>query len=540
MMQTLAVEAVAFTSVTKAVLAAGLLFGWAKWATIVDKDALHFYIGRRMWNAVQCAAAALAFAALFLIPMFLVGFILALLILIGGATAYVVVRNPKVGENDRWRFDQKMLTQAFTERREEKAIQKASMKFPKPAEGYSAVPSGDDPMHAPHLMLEQILAPALQRRAERIDIVGKAEGEFVVQMTIDGVGFRLTKLDPSGAVTMIDYLKGQAGMDTSDRRRKQVGDCTVQLEDQGAHQLRASTAGSTQGLTCTLLVDPAKKVLMPLDKLGLLDSQLEQLEATFDQGGTVLVASPSGQGRTTTLYALVGHHDPYTQDIHTLETAIEAELEGVTQNTVDPNAVNKTLGSLLLREPGVVMVASLPDADTAKTIARASAEENRRIYAGMRADDTMTALKTWLKAVGDPKQVAGGMTAVVAQRLVRKLCMACRVRYKPDAEALRKLNLPADRIKELYKAGGRVMVKNREETCPNCSGIGYDGRTGAFEIMVFDDEAKQLLAASDLEQLRAHLRRNRMLWLQEAALAGVVQGTTSISEVMRVMQGGEK
>ncbi|QNN21120.1 Flp pilus assembly complex ATPase component TadA [Planctomycetales bacterium ZRK34] len=538
MTQFLAFEAVGFASVTKAVMAAVLLFGWARWATLVDKDALHFYIGRRLWNTIQCAAAGLAFAALFMIPMFLVGFILAVLILIGAVAAYVAVRNPKVGESDQWHLDFATLTSAFSQRREDRATEQATMRFAKPAPGYKQVPMPDDAMHAPHLEFEHVIAPAIGRRAERIDIAG-GEGEFAVQVTIDGVAYRQSKLAAANAVAMIDYLKGQCGMDTADRRRKQVGQCVIELEASGRHNLRVATAGSTQGLTCTIQVDASKQVLRPLNKLGLMDSQLEAVKSIHDTGGIVLVATPSHQGRSTTLYALTGTHDPYTQDIHTLESATEAELEGVTQTVVDAQALPKTLNSLLLRDPAVVMIASLTEAETAKIAARAAAEENRRIYIGLKADNTMTALRMWIKAVGDPKMVGRGLTAVISQRLIRKLCPVCRVKYKPDAEALRKLNLPADRIKELYKSGGRVMIKNKEETCPTCGGLGYMDRIGAFEVMVLDDDAKRLVATGDLEQLRAHVRRNKTLWLQEAALGAVVHGETSISEVMRAM-GGEK
>jgi type II secretory ATPase GspE/PulE/Tfp pilus assembly ATPase PilB-like protein len=146
----------------------------------------------------------------------------------------------------------------------------------------------------------------------------------------------------------------------------------------------------------------------------------------------------------------------------------------------------------------------------------------------------------YAKAVGDLDKVAKSLSAATAQRLVRTLCPECKQAYKPDAAALKKMNLPANRVNELYKASGKVMVDNDEEPCPKCHGIGYIGRTAVFEVLVIDDEARELIRKSDLNGLRSHLRRQKMLYLQETALAKVVAGQTSIREAMRVLDQDKK
>ena len=136
---------------------------------------------------------------------------------------------------------------------------------------------------------------------------------------------------------------------------------------------------------------------------------------------------------------------------------------------------------------------------------------------------------------------AGGLGAIVSQRLVRKLCPTCRVAYKPDPNVLRKLNLPAQRVPQLYKHSGKIRVgKDRTQTCSTCLGMGYRGRVGVFEIMVLDDEARKILAAGQMDQFRAHLRRHKMLYLQESALLKVVEGQTSISEITRALGANKK
>ncbi|MEL7087583.1 MAG: hypothetical protein AAGL98_03945, partial [Planctomycetota bacterium] len=185
--------------------------------------------------------------------------------------------------------------------------------------------------------------------------------------------------------------------------------------------------------------------------------------------------------------------------------------------------------------PSVIMVSKLADDQSAKLLAP-MADEIRE-YVPVDQPDTLSALKSWIKMVGDPQEVAPHLGAVLAQRLVRRLCHTCRVPYTPDPAAMKKLNLPADKVGELFRASGKVMVKDKEIVCPDCLGLGYRGRVGVFEVMLIDDHAAKYLAANELDSLRLHLRKNKMLYLQEAALTKVVDGTTDIKEVTRVMSG---
>jgi type II secretory ATPase GspE/PulE/Tfp pilus assembly ATPase PilB-like protein len=185
------------------------------------------------------------------------------------------------------------------------------------------------------------------------------------------------------------------------------------------------------------------------------------------------------------------------------------------------------------------MVSKMSDVPTAKVIAGSASEI--RFYAGMRGEDTFSTLKAWIKAIGNAKDAAAALGAILSPRLVRKLCPRCRIPFKPDPAALQKMNLPPDKVQQLYKPGGKVIVKKDiEEPCPDCMGMGYRGRTGVFEVMVLDDEARKLIAQGQLDQLRAHLRKQKMLWLQEAALTRVVEGVTAIAEIGRALAKEEK
>jgi type II secretory ATPase GspE/PulE/Tfp pilus assembly ATPase PilB-like protein len=183
-----------------------------------------------------------------------------------------------------------------------------------------------------------------------------------------------------------------------------------------------------------------------------------------------------------------------------------------------------------------MMLGRIADPQVIKAVLNSAGE--MRCYGGMHQDDTFAALGAWVKLSGDPRLAVANLSAIVAQRLVRKLCPTSRIAFKPDPAALKKLNVAPDRVDKFYKQSGQVMVKNKPEPCPTCRGLGYQGRTGVFEVLVLDDTGRKLVVAGQLDQFRGHVRKQKMLWMQEAGVAKVVDGITSIVEVTRVL--GEK
>jgi len=128
-----------------------------------------------------------------------------------------------------------------------------------------------------------------------------------------------------------------------------------------------------------------------------------------------------------------------------------------------------------------------------------------------------------------------GLRAVINQRLVRTVCPNCRQAFTPSAEQLQKLGLPQDKVGQLYQASGKIQVKNKIETCPVCGGTGYLGRTGVFQTMILGDDTRRMIRSGDLKAAMAEARRNKMVYHQEAALRKVVDGETTIEEIVRVM-----
>ena len=532
--QTLPAFLVSFVKPILFVLALG---AWAWCASKLDKDADFYNFPRQRLGLAQIAVGLLGAAAMLFIPIFWLGFPLGLLILAGGIIGYVVWRNPQVPADSRWTFDLASYRQQYQNKKEARDQRRATLTVFGPGGERVPVPDAQEPDHPYFHQLDELLDFALPRRASLIDMaVDPQQAKYRVE--VDGVRYARPAPEPAEAVKFFDYLKRKAGVESDDRRRQQEGKLKVAMEDYGEHKIDLVTAGSTRGMQVRLDIDTGPAATIPLPHLGFENNQLEKLKPILDaKGKAILVTGGPRQGIPTTLYAFLQQHDPYTSSIITLEKDPPHELEGIDHNIIEANAqppeIKEKLATLLRSDPNAVMVDELYSSDIVKLLADYAAEA--RLYLPMTEPDTMSALQTWSKAVGKPKLVAEGLGAVIAQKLVRRLCHTCRVPYTPDPAALQKLNLPGNRIGTLYRASGKVLVKDQEEPCPDCHGLGYRGRVGVFEVMTIDGPAAKLIAQGEFDALRLHLRKQKMYYLQEAALAKVVAGTTDIKEVTRVM-----
>ena len=523
-------------SLFKPILFLALVIGWGWVVSNLDKDAERFYLKRKLWNTGHIASAVLAFGLLLLIPYFFIGLPLALMILVGVSFGYVYYRNNEVPNPARWEISFKFVQEAIIKKNTKSAQKHASIILMKKDETRLPVPSRDDPNSEAHNLLENLMDFSLPRNADRIDIVVEPSKAAIVAR-IDGVSYPQPDVEPALAMRLVEYLKLSAGMDLAERRKKQSGLVKVDGGELGRHTMDLSTSGSTRGLSMIVNIDPDLRTQMPLEQLGLMDPQLKKVrELLSTVGGVTLIASPPGQGTTTTLYSILSEHDPYTSSVVTMEDEVAWELEGVHHNKMDetmtPEKFNEKLQAIFRADPQVLYVSRFADSKSPTHIARGSNEA--RVYLPMEADDTFMAVKQWVKAVGDRKLAAKSITAAISQRLIRRLCHTCRTPFVPDPAALKKFNLPS-KVEQLYHASGQVMVKNKPEPCPDCMGLGYRSRTGVYEVMILDDQARQYVATGEDDKLRAHLRRSKMLWLQEAALAKVVEGVTDIKEVTRAL-----
>lgn len=512
---------------------------------VLDKHAQRFFLGREKWALIHMIFGLAAIAAVLLVPIGgIAGFgatlLIVLALLAGNIGLFTVITN----KDDRVP-DQKKLTLNFDEMksaREDKAKAKQLGSSALTIVGSNkmsvAPPQKEAPEYAVRVAAEQIVLKGFSAHASQVDILPANEATYAASYLVDGVRQAGDPIPKGDAIQIIDFWKQTAGLDVSDRRRKLMGDISVSGEGMGSTAIRMTTSGSASGMRLSMLFNPAEAVRRQPKNLGLLDNQMELVQGWADnRGGVVLVAGSPDGGRTTTLYSLLQLHDAYTSGITSLEFEVQDQIEGIKQIEFDAGADGPDFATLvrstLRRDPDVVALAELPDAATAKNVAESDLERSS-VYVSMKAGSALEAIQIYAKATGDAKLAAEGLKGVVAHKLVRALCGNCKVAYPPTPEMLKKLGLPADRVKQLFKKGGQVLVRNKPEVCPVCNGVGYMGQTGVFGVFPIEAEEKALIADGNWSGLRSAMRKRQLPSVQQSALRKAVESITSIEEVTRI------
>lgn len=531
------------------------LVPFVAWAAIIskiyDKHAARFFLPRQAWNIGHLCAGVAAFAVGILMPVpgiagFFAGLAAMIAILAIDIVAYAMVANKdeRVPEEFHIKVD---IVRKMREKSEAKAkaklasavslvIRKADAKG-KFAELLSA-PAPETPEYEARVAAEEAFRKALASRASQVDFAptGK-DNAYSTSYLVDGVRTPGDVLPGPVAVKVMDFWRAAAGLDVQDRRRKLQG--LVQAEQEGTKTVvRVTSVGGQGGMRTTMLFNPEQAVNRKFADLGLLETQAAEVKKIVEEEkGVVLVASPPDSGRTTTLYALTRMHDAYMKNVQLVETDPQAALEGVRGNKFEADKegaeFSTLVRSVIRRDPQVVSIGELPDQNTAKEIAKADFDRVR-IYVGVRADSALQAVDSWVKAVGDAAQAGKALHGVVAQKLVRKLCTNCRMSYPAAPDMLKKLGVPEGKVTTLYKKGGQVLIKNKPEVCPVCSGVGYYGTDAAFEVYEITPEDRELISAGNLEALRSALRKKQQPTIQQAAIRKAIDGTTSVEEITRI------
>lgn len=538
------VETGGYINILKLVPLILLLLVWARLMTWVDKDTVAAQLPRELMNTILFFAGLAGFLAFFILPNTLLAYGVLVFILLASAGTYLVVRHQQVGLKDLKKELQGIL-----------GAQKKKKKEVKPGEvqiftkGGNPVPAPDpeDPARAGYDAAQEFLTVPLRRNAEKIEVRPAAENAVAVRYVVDGVAYNAPAMDKVAAAEGITFIKKAAGLDISDKRKPQTGMMKVVLAGV-RHEVEVSTAGSTAGESMRLIIDPKKRFDHKLDTMGFTAAQLEVIRAYIQQPrGIVLLCAPREQGLTTMLYTIVRAHDAFVSHIQTIEHSPKEDLEGITQNRLAPNTTPaeelKQVEWVTSQQPDIIMMDEIANPASAAELCRFALEgEGRRVYVGMRSPSTFDALTAWCKLVGDVQTAVAPLVMIVAGRLLRRLCDACKVAYEPDREYLRKLNMDPERVKTLYQARTQPMrdQKGNPIPCNFCQELAFKGRFGVYEVLLVDDEVRQIaLEGFSVNRLRAALRKQKGHFLQELALARVEAGDTSVQEVVRVLRGDE-
>lgn len=518
-----------------------LLLLWTRLLTWIDKDTIVARLPRELINLIMFSGLIGGYILFFFLPGFGLAFGVLIGLFVADIGTYIGLRAQSVGLGDlteqfaAWRaglFKKKGAAAVKLVAGRVMIMDKSGAAEP--------IPDSESPEALRYESAQQVLTVPLSKGAERIDLVA---GETAsVTYSVDGVKYEGESMDRNRSGAAVQFLKRVAGLDMNERRKPQKGLFRTNLDNQRRF-VEITTFGSTAGESMRLITDPQERHNFKLDALGLHENQLKTLSGTIQEsGGVVLLAAPKGQGLTALAYAVIRAHDAFVYHIHTVERAPEMDLEGITQNALPANAAPaeeaKQVSWVVSQEPDVVMITLLEDPRSAADLAK-YATENHRVYVCLRAPNTFDALRQWRRLVGDDALAMKNLRMVVAGRLIRRLCAACKTGYTPDPTQLRKLNMNPEAVGKLYLARKEPMrdAKGNPVPCNFCHDLGFKGRFGIYEIFVIDAEVRKIVEEGGSDnQLKQAFRKQRSLLLQEAALAYVQAGETSVEEVLRVLK----
>lgn len=526
--------------------------GWLKTCDWVNHDAAQLHLDQTTWNPLLLVAGFLGLLVVWVMPTFALGLILFLVLYGGAALTYVSIRNQKVDEEDKVLTPDHLKDLASRIFRFQFSSAGGGEDPRKPGVpvrfiGRSTGQENEDPARVARAAESkgykaalEMVYEAIKRRATDIHLE-PTKDEMIIRLRIDGI---MTSADPFTRGTgdnAINIFKVLCNMDITEKRKPQDGSFSAQVEDRLV-DFRVATAGSVVGEKLVMRILDKSKALVDLTKLGMKDKMRDQIRRVVTQPhGMFIVCGPTGAGKSTTLYACLNEIDRFQKNIITIENPVEYNLENVTQIEVNPKAGKTFAGelrSILRQDPDVIMIGEIRDQETAE-IACQAAQTGHMVFTTLHANDTVTAIGRLIDLGVQPFMIASALSGVLGQRLVRLLCPDCKVKYKPNPELLKKANLPADKIKFFYRppnADQETDTDGEEKAlCPTCLGTGYYQRTGIFELLVLNDKLKDLIRDNpNLTAIKQEAVKSGMRYLYEDGLRQVIEGSTSIQELLRV------
>lgn len=382
-------------------------------------------------------------------------------------------------------------------------------------------------------IVSTILEFAMKARASDIHIE-PLEEKTRVRYRIDGILYEKLILPKNVHDSVISRIKILSHMKIDEKRIPQDGRFNFVAGDEEV-DLRVSSLPSAHGEKIVMrLLKKALKV-PELTELGLRGKALTNLQSSIRvPHGIILVTGPTGSGKTTTLYSVLNIINKPKVNIMTLEDPVEYKMVGITQTQVNPQAgltFASGLRSFLRQDPDIIMVGEVRDKETAELAIQASLT-GHLVFSTLHTNSAAGALPRLLDMEAEPFLLASSMTCVVGQRVVRKVCQHCKEAYTPPAE------VQAD-IKKIL---GPLMTKEKMELfkgrqCQECNGTGYSGRVGIFEVLPVDEiTGKLILERAPSSQIETQAREKGMITMKQDGYLKVIEGVTTLEEVLRVAE----
>ncbi len=526
---------------------------WVYTCGWVDRDARKLSLDRTLWNGVIFGGGLLGLLLFWLIPLFLVSFPLLLASCVIPLACYIVTRNALVPESKRVWTEQhlkKVLQRWFVkgsaaDQEEEVATGPAIHFLTKSADSGrdESTPAERARTQRGYELACELLTDAVTSRATDLQLEPAGE-KLTVRHRIDGAIHPAATLSRPKGEAAIQVFKLLAGLELSEHRKPQEGGFSAELEGRRV-DCAVHSAGTVAGEKLGLRLHDRGQRIMNVNQLGMPEAVQQQVNNVLAQDrGLFVICGPAGSGRTTTAYACLMGTDRFQRGVVTIEDPIEYRLPNVDQVALDRRAgetFSLALKRVLQRQsPDILLFGDLRDRETTELAGR-KAQDGLLVFGTLAAPDALTGLFRLVELGVPPATLSKTLIGVLAQRLVRLLCSECKVKYRPNAEVLRRANLPADRIKYFCRPPDDSELQRDEAgniiPCDHCRGIGYHGRTGIFEVLLLNDHTRRLLGeGASLGTLKQELLKAGMKLLHDEAMQLVMDGRTSISEVLQVLK----
>jgi len=383
-------------------------------------------------------------------------------------------------------------------------------------------------------LLNLVLLQAIRDKASDIHFE-PFEDEYKMRYRIDGVLYEMVPPPKHIAMALSSRIKVMANLDIAERRLPQDGRIPLVVGGNPV-DLRVSILPTMFGESVVLRVLDRSQVDLQLDMIGLREHELKMVRQLIHKpNGIIVVTGPTGSGKTTTLYSCLKELNDTQTKIITTENPVEYDIDGMVQVQIRPEiglTFAKCLRSILRQDPDICMVGEIRDLETAEISIQASLT-GHLVFTTLHTNDAPSSIARLLDLGVEPFLATATLEGILAQRLVRRICVNCKTEFRPTEEQLMELNLMPEDVgdKSFFYGKG----------CDQCNNTGYRGRQGLFEIMAMNDELRDLVMNhASTSVLREAAKRSGMHTLRENGLASIFDGITTIEEVVRETLAAEE
>lgn len=376
-------------------------------------------------------------------------------------------------------------------------------------------------------LLNMVLLLAIKDHASDVHFE-PFEDEFRIRIKADGVLYEMVPPPRHLAFAITTRIKVMANLDIAERRLPQDGRIELSV---GGHpvDLRVSVLPTLFGESVVLRILDRSVVSLDLNKVGMDAPTIAAFREVIGRpNGIILVTGPTGSGKTTTLYSALNELNSIEDKLITTEDPVEYDMAGIVQIPIDAeigNTFAHCLRSILRQDPDKILVGEIRDLETAEIAVQASLT-GHTVFSTLHTNDAPSTI-TRMKDMGVPTfLITATVEAILAQRLVRRICTQCREEVTPTQELLQQLGLTPEQI--------RTMKFYRGAGCDVCNNTGYKGRVGLFELMIITDKLRDMIMENvSVDEMRLEAQRNGMVSLRDAGLSFVGQGVTTAEEILR-------